>query len=108
MVECCYVHEIIHYNKDMVCGWSYREIKYRIDYKNKNRKTKFITYKGYCQYEHESFYDDIGDNFEEIMNIYSEEHSFPKKRGKEYNKIVRKGYFDWISGKHIYHEDKEK
>ena len=89
MVKIIYVNEKIHYDKSKVCGWSYREIKYRVDYKT--RKTRFVTYKGYCQRDYEQYSDDFTEN----IHIYSEYLPFPTKRGKEYSKDIRKGELTW-------------
>ncbi len=90
MVNIIYVNEEIRYDKTKLCGWAYKEIKYRVDFKTK--KTRFVIYKGYCQRDYEQ-YDD--NNFVETIHIYSEYTHFPIKGNVRYNKDVRKGYSTW-------------
>ena len=42
MVKIIYVNEIIHYDKTKVCGWTYKEIKYRVDYKTKKTRLYYL------------------------------------------------------------------
>jgi len=92
MVEIVYVNEIIKHDKYHLCGWSYREIKYRVDYKSKKRKTRFVTYKGYCQRDYERY----SDNFEEVLSIYSEYKNFPEEKPRSrLKRVLRKGRDDW-------------
>ena len=89
MVKIIYVNEIIHYDKTKVCGWTYKEIKYRVDYKTK--KTRFVTYLGYCQRDYERW----SDNFTEAILIHSNYTHFPTDNKLRFKKKVRKGSLTW-------------
>ena len=92
MVEIVYVNEEIRYDKTKLCGWSYRQLKYRVDYKSKKRKTRFVTYKGYCQRDYERY----SDNFVEEISIHAEYTHFPfEKPIARLNRKVREGWINW-------------
>ncbi len=91
MVKVIYVDEKIHYDKECKCGWSYRKLKIRIDYKTK--KTRFFIYTGYCHFERIDQWDDE----EEIEEIYIHaeyyHHSKDIKKAR-LKKKIRKRYWD--------------
>ena len=92
MVEIVYVNEIIKHDKTKLCGWSYKEIKYRVDYKSNKRKTRFVTYKGYCHRDYERY----SDNFVETLSIYAEYNGFPDDKPRSrLRRVLRKGRDDW-------------
>jgi len=94
MVHIEYIHEVVHHDKEYICGWSYREIKKRIDYKT--RETIFVKYKGYCQKERED-YDD--EDFTEEIYITCQVKPFPNdKDSARYSKKIK--------GKNIYKNGK--
>ena len=97
-----YVREKISHNKNRLCGWSSRELEYRVDYKT--RKTRFVTYKGYCQWDYEQFYGDVGDEFNEEIHIYAEYRHSPTKMGTKYSRFMRSGSDGWGSKTKFYKE----
>jgi len=85
MVDVVYVNEKINYDNTKKCGWSYRKIEKRIDYKT--IKTRFITYKGYCQNDNRDWNEDTS---VEHIHIYGEVRPFAEKIKKaEYCRDVR-------------------
>jgi len=97
------IYEIIIHDKDKKCGWNYREIKYRVDFKT--RKTRFVKYMGYCQWDFKSEYGgDVSDDFVERISIHSEYTHFPLRNDNDYKKKVRSGHYSYKEGKYKFNE----
>lgn len=88
LVKVIFANEEIKHDKEKLCGWQYKEIKMRIDYKTK--PTIFRKYIGYCQLDFEPY----SDNFKEKMSIYMKERGFPQEK-TILDKVIRKGTMDW-------------
>ena len=94
MVRVIYVNEEIHYNKSRLCGWSFKKVKYRVDYKTK--KTRFYTYLGYCQLDNRDYDEDTS---VENISIHGSYLPFPEDKEKSrLTRDVRNVEYVWGEG----------
>lgn len=97
MVKVIYVYEKIKHDRLKKCGWSYRQLKYRIDFKTK-KKSYFYEYKGFCQFNSVEQWDN--DCYVEQIHIYGYyKHYQTKIENSEYKKDVRNADYEregWV------------
>ena len=91
-MDCVFVNEEIRHDKERKCGWAYRKLRKRIDYKTK--KTRFYTYEGYCQWDNRDYDEDTS---VEYISIYRSYRHFKDKK-KCYEKDIRNVEYIWGKG----------